>query len=84
MMKGCEGMGYVDARVQGEVVALGTGTRFISSNSLSDKGMSLNDFRAEVLARRSFIRFLYYHLDLAANGDLDTTIFLKSGLSKLN
>lgn len=84
MMKRSEGKGYVDAKVQGEVVALGTGTLFISSNSLSDKGMSLNDFRAEVLARRSFIRFLYYHLDRAASGDLDTTIFHKSGLSKLN
>eukprot|EP00800_Vazella_pourtalesii_P009322 TRINITY_DN2353_c0_g1_i1.p1 TRINITY_DN2353_c0_g1~~TRINITY_DN2353_c0_g1_i1.p1 ORF type:complete len:482 (-),score=83.88 TRINITY_DN2353_c0_g1_i1:707-2152(-) len=82
MMKGSEGKGYVDAKVQGEVVALGTGTLFISSNSLSDKGMSLNDFRAEVLARRSFIRFLYYHLDRAASGDLDTTIFHKSESDK--
>ncbi|KAI6657552.1 Double-stranded RNA-specific editase 1-like [Oopsacas minuta] len=77
MYKGSEGMGLVDINVQAEVVAVGTGTRVISSNSLSDKGMSINDCRAVALARRSFIRFLYYHLDMVADGSIQDSIYTK-------
>ena len=78
MMKGSEGVGLVDLNVYSEVVALGTGTKYISSQYLSDKGLTLNDCRAEVIVRRSLMRFFYYNVELVAEGKGGESIF-KSG-----
>ena len=73
-------MGLVDPNVHSEVVALGTGTKCISSQSLSNKGLSLNDCRAEAVARRSLMRFLYYHVELVAEGKVADSIFMSGQL----
>ncbi|KAJ8919629.1 hypothetical protein NQ315_006155 [Exocentrus adspersus] len=54
------------------VVALGTGSKCIGKNKLSPKGDILNDSHAEIVCRRSFLRFLYDRLQNA-----DTGCFLK-------
>ena len=65
-----------------EVISLGTGTKFISGEYISDQGLALNDCHGEIIARRSFLRFLYSQLDLCAEGYEEESIFEKkeSGL----
>ena len=45
-----------------QVISLATGTKCISSGYLSSEGKSLNDCHAEVISRRSLLRFLYAEL----------------------
>ncbi|XP_034669711.1 tRNA-specific adenosine deaminase 1 [Drosophila subobscura] len=45
------------------VVALGCGTKCIGYTRHCPKGFILNDSHAEVLARRAFLRYLYYELE---------------------
>lgn len=64
-----------------EVVALGTGTKCIHRRFISYVGLAVNDCHAEVIARRSLVRFLYAHLDLCAKGQGSASVFhsTKSG-----
>ena len=68
MMKGSSGDGMVDREVGGEVVAMGTGTKCISGESISESGLAVNDCHAEVVARRAFLRFLYAQLACCTKG----------------
>ncbi|XP_037372069.2 tRNA-specific adenosine deaminase 1 isoform X2 [Talpa occidentalis] len=59
---------YPDQQVQvtKEVIAMGTGTKCIGQSKMRKSGDILNDSHAEVIARRSFQRYLLHQLHLAA------------------
>ncbi|KAM5262510.1 tRNA-specific adenosine deaminase 1 isoform 2-T2 [Ctenodactylus gundi] len=72
-------------KVTKEVVSLGTGTKCIGQSKMRKSGDILNDSHAEVIARRSFQRYLLHQLHLAATQKEDT-IFIpgtQRGLWKL-
>ncbi|XP_063573850.1 tRNA-specific adenosine deaminase 1 isoform X2 [Pongo abelii] len=54
-------------QVTKEVVSMGTGTKCIGQSKMRKSGDILNDSHAEVIARRSFQRYLLHQLQLAAN-----------------
>lgn len=84
MMKGSSGLGMVHGDVGGEVVALGTGTKCINGEFISDSGLAVNDCHAEVIARRSLVRFLYAQLDLCAKGQDSASIFHRVSSGKFS
>lgn len=57
-----------------KVVAIGTGTKCINLYNDQD-GTVLHDMHAEVLARRSFVRFLYDQLKAMMNSKLISVNF---------
>ena len=59
------------------VVSIGTGTRCIEGDKLSLEGVVVHDSHAEVVARRSLLRFFYRQLHLYFSGNEDT-IFVPS------
>ncbi|XP_035984303.1 double-stranded RNA-specific editase 1 [Fundulus heteroclitus] len=48
---------------EAQVICVSTGTKCINGEYMSDRGLALNDCHAEVIARRSLIRFLYSQLE---------------------
>ncbi|XP_076989194.1 tRNA-specific adenosine deaminase 1 isoform X2 [Tamandua tetradactyla] len=54
-------------RVTKEVVSMGTGTKCIGQSKMRKSGDILNDSHAEIIARRSFQRYLLHQLQLAAS-----------------
>lgn len=58
------GMSIDDAKV----VAIGTGSKCFSNINDDESGTILHDMHAEVLARRSFVRFLYNQLLAMVDG----------------
>ncbi|XP_071423771.1 tRNA-specific adenosine deaminase 1 isoform X1 [Pithys albifrons albifrons] len=54
-------------QVTKEVVAMGTGTKCIGHNKMRKTGDVLNDSHAEVVAKRSFQRYLLHQMWLAAS-----------------
>lgn len=72
-----------------DVVAVGTGSKCIGKNQMSDQGIILNDSHAEMIARRGFLRYLYQQLQYAYGGQQSIFIHkedshicsLKSGVS---
>ncbi|XP_025083913.1 double-stranded RNA-specific editase 1-like isoform X3 [Pomacea canaliculata] len=49
---------------EAQVICVSTGTKCINGEYMSSQGTSLNDCHAEVVARRSLLRFLYTQLQL--------------------
>lgn len=45
-----------------KVLSLGTGSKCIGKSSMSPKGDILNDSHAEVIARRGFLKYLYFEI----------------------
>jgi len=54
-----------------KVISLGTGTKCINGEYMSDKGLALNDCHAEIIARRGLLRFFYDQLKLHLEADED-------------
>ncbi|XP_071320831.1 double-stranded RNA-specific editase 1-like isoform X2 [Trachinotus anak] len=48
---------------EAQVICVSTGTKCINGEYMSDRGLALNDCHAEIVARRSLIRYLYSQLD---------------------
>ena len=47
------------------IASVATGTKSVPKSCMNLEGFVLNDCHAEVLARRSFLRYLYSQLELA-------------------
>ncbi|XP_065601427.1 tRNA-specific adenosine deaminase 1 isoform X1 [Cyrtonyx montezumae] len=62
--EGCASLGSLQAK---EVVALGTGTKCIGLNKMRKTGDILNDSHAEIIAKRSFQRYLLHQMRLATS-----------------
>ncbi|XP_029942970.1 double-stranded RNA-specific editase 1-like [Salarias fasciatus] len=66
---------------QAQVICVSTGSKCISSDHLSRRGLALNDCHAEVVARRSVVRFLYSQLEVFLCDDEDEhqrSVFMRS------
>ncbi|XP_069471957.1 double-stranded RNA-specific editase 1 isoform X3 [Ambystoma mexicanum] len=63
-----------------KVICVSTGTKCINGEYMSDRGLALNDCHAEIIARRSLLRFLYTELELflSSKEEQQKSIFIKS------
>uniref|UniRef100_A0A8C5M6N2 Adenosine deaminase RNA specific B1 n=1 Tax=Leptobrachium leishanense TaxID=445787 RepID=A0A8C5M6N2_9ANUR len=63
-----------------QVICISTGTKCINGEYMSDRGFALNDCHAEIVARRSLLRFFYIQLELflSTKEDQQKSIFVKS------
>ena len=64
-----------------KVVSVGSGTQCITGNQMSTEGLVVNDSHAEVVARRSLMRFFYKQL-LAKLSGQENTIFTDNDKSE--
>ncbi|XP_070532648.1 double-stranded RNA-specific adenosine deaminase-like isoform X2 [Ptychodera flava] len=55
---------FRDCEDQGTVISLGTGNRCVTGDMLSLEGNTVNDSHAEIITRRSFLRYLYQQLNV--------------------
>ncbi|XP_041056254.1 double-stranded RNA-specific editase 1-like isoform X2 [Carcharodon carcharias] len=63
-----------------QVICVATGTKCINGEYMSDRGLALNDCHAEIVARRSLIRFLYFQMEYHLSNkteDHHKSIFVK-------
>lgn len=63
--------------VKYKVISIGTGTKFVSGEYMSDQGLAVNDCHGEIIARRSLQTFLYSQLSLSIQGSEEGCIFEK-------
>lgn len=66
----------------GQVVSLGTGNRCVTGQRLSMEGKTVNDSHAEIVARRSLLRFFYNQLGKYCEGK-ESIFIAKQGSSRL-
>lgn len=66
-----------------KVVAISTGTKVIGLQCVA-RGTSLNDLHAEIVARRSFINYLYTQLELHSNDGISFNCFFLLLLNKMD
>nr|XP_033799688.1 tRNA-specific adenosine deaminase 1 isoform X2 [Geotrypetes seraphini] len=66
-LKKDDGPSQEPSQIIKEVVAMGTGTKCIGQSKMSTMGDALNDSHAEVVAKRSFQRYLLHQISLAVS-----------------
>lgn len=57
-----------------EVVALGTGTKCIGMNQMSSTGDIINDSHAEIVCRKSFLKYLYFEIKSCINNNYESDL----------